>query len=249
MAGSPTSFSSVQMVLERGPVIFDRGIVLADQGTDVGPTLGEHGDDLRRRAGCRPLGRFERDRERRDRLVVGERGGGLFGGQSAVAERALPRLALPEVAGELAVLALQVVGVDLLQRPTDLDVDLLTAPQQQRARGGLVDQRLGEGVPALGDHGLLAQQAGPERLAQVPIELGSAVGDAPQHPLGDLAADDRGELERPADAGRQPIDPGHHGRQERVRDLDLGDVACPRPSGRRRSAARRCRSAPAAPPR
>jgi hypothetical protein len=140
------------------------------------------------------------------RLAQPERPGGLLGGLEEVIERPLPVLRLREVVREHLVVLGKSIGVELLDGATDQPVQVLAPLHEQRVVGDVLRERVLEHVRQLGVETSLVDQLERGQLAEELLgalaDLREAIDEAPR----ELAADHRGELERPLRRLLQAVD-------------------------------------------
>ena len=129
-------------------------------------------------------------------------------------------------------LCLRVLGKLLLQRLRDAGVELLAAGLEQRAVGGVLDQRVLEAVGRIGRGAAAEDQLGGDQLVERGLQLRlRPVGDRGEQRVGELAADRGADLRdllhrrEAVEAGQQRVVQRRRDRERRQRAGQLVVVA------------------------
>ena len=131
-----------------------------------------------------------------------------------------------EVIREDLVVLGEPVGIQLLDGLGDRAVQLFASVQKERVIGNLMGQRVLEHIGQFGKECLLVDQLDGLQIPQELLRSLTEVSDPVEEAAGELAPDDRGELQRLLGRIRKPVDPRHDDVLNRVGNDDLVETLC-----------------------
>ena len=165
--------------------------------------------------------RLQRLLVERHRFAVREGVGRLLGGLHEVLQRLPGVFRLRKVIREHLILLGEALGIEFLDRPRDDAMQLLASLPQKRVVGDLMGQGMLEHVRELGEERLLVDQLDGLQIPQELLRALADVADPVKEAPGELAPDDRRELERLLGGVGEPVDARHDDVLNRVGDDDL----------------------------